>query len=1487
MAVLYFKVQSDWENVVKLRNEITKLENQLKSFGKNTPEHQIKIVETQLGTAREEFTKITTEAAKAGAAIDNDFKKKIFDASQSVNDFTEKIIAQKSVVKDIEADVKKLGEAYRIALKNNSPSTSIKLDEYRAAKRALDEEKAALFGLTQEQAEARLSVKRLRDEYALFREDAGDSTEAIEQIKGSLVGLGKNVLGAIGVGVGVKEFVSQMVKVRSEFQAADTAIQTLLGSKEKADALMSKVREYAKISPLEFSDVTQATQMMLGFNIEVEKIPGFIQAIGDVSMGESEKFNSLTLAFSQMSAAGKLMGQDLNQMINAGFNPLQIMADKTGKSIAQLKDEMSKGAISAEMVQQAFIDATSAGGKFYQMSENASKTIQGQLSMMQDALDAAFNEMGQASEGFIMKSIQLTTSLIENYETIGKILIGLIATYGAYKTATLAALVIEQARNKTLLANIAATKAYTIAQTALNAAMKANPYVLLATAVVGLGTAMWALRDSTTAAEKATNRYNAVIEEQNKKEQERKQSIESLIDTIQDHNKAEGERLSAFEKLKSEYPDIFDKYTTETEFLKEILKYKKLIAKEDNKRSMETDEEQLRIETLKLREYENRKKQGIRLVDLNGNGWAETNIDDAIKAQLAVVNKAKAKISSSSTKTYLEGIKEMKDEDITSVLDDITQSLQILGKSGNDAIAIVSSLGGEFTKEQLSSIKSALETEQNTRKNKTTYQQDLAAAKADWEKAKAGYEALIKDQDATSEQRKKAREEMQAKEKAYKNLGGDTTGKTTKEADKRLEQQQKLDDQLLSLRRQNQQDEINLMGEGTEKKLKQIELDYQKELDAIKKQEEEWKKAQGGKLTQEQTESITISYVLAGVKRDKSTESATNAQIEAERQAMNEYLKEYGDYMEKRQAIADLYNEEIAKATTEGERLSLGKKMKEELAAVDDEAQKKTSVITKLFDDMSKKTVEDMRAIADEAGKMLSYLNSGEFKTDENGEGLFGLTKEQFEILSKSPEKLESIKNEITNVRNEADAAEPALKKVANGLKDIFSSGGDSKKLKDALSSIRSGLNEVMQTAGFLSDSLSSLGDSLGMGALSGIAEGISTAMGVVDSTMKGAEAGAMFGPIGSAAGAALGAVSSLASAIAGIHDRKNEKRIQKLQDQIDVLDKSYEKLGNSIEKAYSKDASGLIEDQNKLLEQQKVLIQQQIREEQDKKKTDNNRIKEWQEQIEDINKVIEENKEKAIDAIFGEDLQSAIENFADAYAEAWANGEDRATSAKDTVKKMMQQMVTESIKAAIQSSSAMEEIRKKLLEFYTDNVLSGWEQEYIYTMAEQLQRELDQQFGWADSLMGGSSTTSQTATGKGFETMSQDTATELNGRFTALQISNEEIKNLTQITNDWLAKIYAQLNGTAVPDISSENRNIVEESYSPTVSVTFPDGKLEALTAEVVTVRSIVDEVRTLHANAALERQTISENTTVLAKNSPKILSNTNEIKQEVKNKL
>ena len=1128
----------------------------------------------------------------------------------------------------------------------------------------------------------------------------------------------------------LKALGSEIIRVRGEFQAADTAIQTLLGSKEKADALMSQVREYAKISPLEFSDVTQATQMMLGFNIEAEKVPRYLQAIGDVSMGDTQRFNSLTLAFSQMSAAGKLMGQDLNQMINAGFNPLQIMADKTGKSIATLKDEMSKGAISAEMVQQAFIDATSAGGKFYNMSENASKTINGQLSMMQDAMDSVFNELGQKSEGVIIKGIQTTTSLIENYETIGKVLAGLVATYGAYRTAVM---LVTAAESKHTIVEIGLTNARVLArkvQLALNASMLTNPYVALGTVIIGLTATMLALSDSTTIAEKAQKRFNDEQDKMIQQETDRKNQVESLIRIIQDETETELAKISVYEQLQKLSPAITGAYKLEELAVLDLAEANKLLNKERDTNTYDSyirniDESTQRLK--KLREDNGRligvsPSTGIPLTVNNNKAIAEE--EERIKLLQKALENFKRKLSKSTTDT---------------------------------------------TKEEI--------------KNKSY-----------WEKQKKEAEAA-RDALAVSEKNSKKWNEytkqiQEAQEQIDKYSNPNEKDKST---DNQLKQQEKLIDELLSLRRQNQQSEIDLMKEGSEKKIAQINLDYDNEIAAILTKEKEWKDAQGGKLTKEQIVEIRTALVNSYVKREQSTSNVNKEQLEEEKRAMNEYLKEYGSYQKKRQAITAIYNEKIAKATTKWERLSLAEGMKKELADVDNEAQKSTSIITRLFDDMSKKNITSIRAIADEAEKFLSFLERGEYSSDNS----FGITKEQFDVLRKSPDQLKAIKDEIANVRREADQMETSFNKVSNGLKKVFTSESDAKKLKEGLAEIEEGMNEIMQAGQFLSDTFSKLGDSFG-GVFGGIAEGFSVAMDTVSSAMSGAKAGSMFGPIGASAGAAIGVVTSLAGAIAKIHDKKNEKRIQRLQDQIDTLDKSYEKLDKSIQKAYSNDASRLIDQQNKLLEQQKVLIQQQIREEQDKKKTDKDRIKEWQSQINEINEAIAENKEKAKDTIFGEDLKSAIDNFANAQAEAWASGEDRAESAKDTVKKMMRQMVTESIKAATESSGAMEKIRDKLKEFYADNVLSGWEQDYIYNMAEELQKEIDRQFGWAESLMKDKveepekeEDISENTLKGAYAKASQESIDLLAGQTGAVRILLEDIRGGMQPIRDQMKLIY------------------------------------------------------------------------------------------------
>lgn len=1479
MATLYFKVSSDYDEVIRLRKECEKLEAQLKKMDVNKSPAAAKALETQLASARQQMMGLVTEAAKAGAVMENGFKKKIYDASQTVNGLSEKIIAQRAVIKDIEFDVKRLGDAYRTALKNNPIGASGKLAEYNAARKALDEEKAALFGLTQQQAEARLSVKKLRDEYSLYKKEAGDT---VEINNGLSMSWGK-MLGVIGGATALKSLASQIVRVRGEFQSMQTAIETMVG-KDVASGLMAQLKEMAKISPLTLTDMVNAEKMMLGFNIQAEDTVRYLQALSDISMGDSVKFKSLTLAFSQMSAAGKLMGQDLNQMINAGFNPLQIIAEKTGKSIATLKDEMSKGAVSAEMVQQAFIDATSAGGKFYQMSENASKTINGQLSMMQDALDNAFNEMGQASEGVIMEGIQLTTTLIQNYETVGKALVGLVATYGAYRTAVMLATI---ATSKHTIAEVALTNARIIARKAqllLNAAMLTNPYVAVATVITGLVATMWALYDSTTAAEKAQERFCQKSSEMKNKEEERKKSLESLISTINDETTATVARADALNKLKSEYPDIFKKYVDEKGHITDLIE----LWKEYNDQASVSSRES---------------KQ--RMVE---------NIDAQIAVTQNNLNTAKANSDWGSVKKYREQLESLQKE------------------------------RAKWVKEVLTDVNRELSVKEEAPK---TYAEDYEQARKDWEEAKKELEKIEAEKDKfTSEQYEKAKKRVETTEKAYKNLGGVTSDKpikdAQKEAERQKEEQQQLAEELLQLRRTNQQEEINLMDEGSEKKCRQIELDYQREIDEIRKQRKKWEDAQEGKLTSEQREVLGSRASNAMQSREKGLAAITDTENQAAIEANERYLKNYGTFMQKRQAITDEYTRKISEATTQGDKDILQKEMEKALSSLDLEKLKQGINWELVFGDLDKVSKESLNKVKQQ---LRDFKNSEEYKNmavdqkkviDEalnniqstliDKGGLLADLPEQLSELAKAQEELSQAQEEYNEaMRSGTDAQkEAATKKLNDAQKRQQNAQTNVQKATDKTTSNLITLSNVITQLGSNSEmSLSQIGNLAGD---------------VVDVFT---EAGSKIGGIIGAAFSLLDAIGtqgldgfvdslfgSVFRAVGGIWDTLtfgligNKESDPYLKDDLEKLTISNQDLKASLDNLAEKmdesavaDATGLYEQQKKNIEEQMANTKEMMQRSaaaysngflgiggthsSNKKINDAMSAEDWK-RVSDAagvsvtsandfwNLTSEQMYNVANNAT---DLYSKIKQYADdgyqnasqymdSYIEYWKQLDeledtyrekltdisfdtirdefkdqllDMESDAEDfaeNFEKMMQQAVVESMMSDTYAKR-LKEWYKNFANSMTDGTLSSSEQSNLKSQWDQMvsdalaeRNAIMQAMGWE-----GSSSEQQSASSRGFGTeMTHEDAGELSGRFTAVYESNLRIETAEQ---------------------------------QQTVAITELRGSISALTAQATGMYNIADETRTILANSYLELQQIRENTEDSAKYLKDIKTDIAEVKR------
>ena len=1131
---------------------------------------------------------------------------------------------------------------------------------------------------------------------------------------------------------------------------------------------------------------------------------------------------------------------------------------------------MKEGKVGFKEVEQAFKNMTSEGGKFANLMENSAGTWPQRLSNIEDTLFQKMNEFGNKYKEVFEFGIATAEDLVESLDDVLSVMGGLIAAYGTYKAALITAAVAQKAVG--FVESIRLIGMYrkelglaTAAQQVFNVASKSNVYVTLLAALVGIGTAVYMFTKRTNEATVAQETLNSV----NKKADEEFSKQAATVDRLSGVLKSETSSLGQKKKALSDLQAIIPSYNASLDEEGKLINnnteaIKAYLTQLEKQIRMKTAEKELTELYEKKRTQEKRQKEAIANYNEAKSLYNSSVTMTGSALQNRRVNTGVAVFSQNSAINN-----QLKDN-----ANKAKKELDSVNKELGETVSAITELEKEIEKSSLSDKKEATQSSiskevENTTKRIKTLKQEIAGLRSGKLQAEEGktVESIISAKEKELQSAEKTLETLTgvsnkdvSRENATTLAGGKLSDLERKQALERAKEAVDLENQI-------EQARIDAMADGGDKILAQRELNNKKEMQAIDQAKEEYiqKEIQRQKEIFDATEelkakknpkykkrsfdssTVTVNSSSFDILKENTDKRQVQEDLNAQREAMNAYLAEYGTYMQKRQAIIEQYQDKINKATTEGEKLTLGKQRDRILSGIDEQANKTISAVSQLFGDMKDKTLKDLEDINVAGQKALEFLKSGQWDEQKGKE--LGITKENFETWSNDPEKIKAISDALVNNRKAADDLQPAYKKVADGIKDAFNAGNDSKKLEEALARIKNGLNDIMQVGSFLSDTFSSLGDAFGNDTFTDIADGINVAMDAANSAMQGAQAGSAFGPWGAAAGAAIGLVSSLASSIAKIHDKKNEKRIQELQDQIEVLEKSYERLGNSIEKAYSKDASNLINQQNKLLEQQKVLIQQQIREEQDKKKTDNDRIKEWQQQIEEINNLIEENKEKAVDAIFGEDVKTAIEDFASAYAEAWSNGEDRAESAKDAVKNIMRQMVTESIKSAIQASGSMEKIRQKLQEFYADNVLSGWEQNYIYNMAEELQKELDKQFGWADSLMKDDSKEQQSASGRGFGTeMTHEDAGELSGRFTAVYESNLRIETATQ---------------------------------QQTIAITELRGSISSLITQAQGMYNIADETRTILANSYLELQQIRENTGEIIKPIKQIQKDIEEVKR------
>lgn len=1554
MATLVFRVSAQYDEVIKLRTEISKLEALLKKMDVNKSPAAAKALEAQLAAARQQMMGLVTEAAKVGATMEHDFKNGIYNASQTVNNLSANIISQRGVIKQLQNELILLKDKYRETIKSGGDTTGMS-EQIKAQTAKLREQKDALFGLTQQQAEARLSVKKLRDEYSAFKEEAGETAEVNERMTLSLT----KVLGVIGGAAALKGFVSDLINVRGQFQQLEIAFSTMLKSKEAADKLMTELVDIAAKTPFDLQGVAQSAKQMIAYGSSAENVGDELVMLGNVAAGVGSQLSEIAYLYGTLRTQGRAYAVDIRQFAGRGIPIYEELAKLLGVTKDEVSGLVKEGKVGFKEVEQAFKNMTSESGIYYNLMQEQSKSLTGQISNLKDAWDSMLNKIGKETQGIASTGISTIKSLIENYETIGKILAGLIITYGTYKAACIAVTAVQALHTAGINALTVAERIHygwlvltEKAQRLLNATMLANPYVLLVTSVGALCVGMYNLYSSFDDVNRLSVKLQNEIDNLKDKTEQNNNTIREYLPIAKDAKESTEKREDAINKLKKAFPDYFKSLSIETSKNYDVADAVAASNEEYRKRLV-------LMEKLARQRYEEAKANYEKNQPKNGN--------------------------------------------------------------------IPSVMGGTTGYSQTSMSTQDL-----------AYVKQLKAA---WDTAKDAVKEYSKINSKAKTNRGPSRESSNIdKNNKNTNLGNKQFNSIHEHAQKisEIERKQAIEraKEAEELENQVEQARINAMADGSDKTIAQREYDNKKELEAIDRAKEEYiqkeiqrqkeifdakedlRAKQNPKYKKRSFDSsnITVDSSSYDLLKEYTEKNQIQNEVNAQKEALNEYLKNYGTYQQKRLAISQEYSDKINKAQSEGERLSLQASMDDALSKLDFEQIKGNMNWEDVFGNLGDMTISQLERIRQQLRNMLSDGNLGleEYKTaveqidkintaivEKNDEvkntlGLIlPMTQRRKEIemeVAEAERTVNSLMHEMMEMQNslnqqrESVAGYLQTSGISVGAKDIITSNFDNilsqigglfgedsdiyknvkksfddiagserklttttqklvkaqndeygarTKLNNFLTSFGNKLQAISDIMSLINSNIQSLPDlfsQLGVDMSSDFGKGISdlanasqSASNFIKDAMSGNFVGALSNGIGAVKGILSGFNNILGLGIGKGNVEYVTELTEKLTDSNDRLRDSIDRLKDKMDESAGGEAIKNYEQAKDAQEQLNRQTLEILKAQMSYTGAHHSNAYYWGEAIDgnaatssriydSINKSLIEwlktnpNANYSISSVNSYEDMFKLTPEQMAYirdynreiwneitdigkydkSEYWENYADLAGQLENLTEQInenLTQVSFDSLRDSFMNTlldmdadaqdfadDFGEYMMKSLLNYQLGDVfdedLKKWYDDWAQMMSGQNGNLTDDQMNelkdrWEDMVdealsmrdsiaditgYKGGSEEQQSASSKGFETMSQNAADELNGRFTALYESNLRIETSEQ---------------------------------QQTVAITELRGNISALTAQAVGIYNIADETRTILANSYLELQEIRENTGYSAKYLKDIKADIAEVKR------
>lgn len=854
-------------------------------------------------------------------------------------------------------------------------------------------------------------------------------------------------LTAAFIGVqGVQGFVKKVYDVRSYFQDIESSMEVFLGSAEKAAAFTQDLKDYAYYNMFEFSELADASKQLIAYGQEVEKISGkggILDKLSNIATATKQPLMDLVNLYNRAKNIGTVDSHGLQSWAAKGIVVKDVLKEM-GK-------QANTASITFEELDEVLTHVTSEGGMFYGIMDKMMPNLSASFGQLQDNLDAMWNEIGEKMQGPFTKALDLAGILVDNYEKLGKTIMSLIATYGSYKAAVMVATAIDKMKAMSLIEVSAAERVHYMwlvmqekAQKVLNKTMLSNPYVLLATAIMGIVTALMLWKKNTTDVTDAIATANTEMARE-------RDELDKLYNVAKDETKSKEEKAKAIAQMNSKYGDYLDNLISENASVQELATSYDTLRKAITNKYLEQVKEQTVGE--KAAAYNERQADvNERIAKIIGNSGISSNAQGALTAEVEKYLNDDSK-GKRSALTLHEGIKSLFDKygvqagfwDNGQLYDELiklTGSKDRLAEAEKAFNDFAEGYGGAMEKVEDAGDGAA----DKTGRTVADIVANIKTAEAEIKRlqTKAKSEGLT---DSEQKQLTSQTQGLSALKQEYKRFTGIEYGnkkqnnidakddafykKLVKDEEKAIRSYY---DQIADL-------EITLKNEGDARvlanmrhqhELKQRAIEEQFQLDTEKIEDREREKyrannngsAEGFDFAKVKESDPDVANAVAEAERKKNeAKLAEDKRYDVEQQIfeknraqrefdnMNAYFREYGDYQDKKLAVERAYAQKIAEATDKWHKASLEKQREEELGEIALEEEMKEKSFLAWTERLAELSLTQLASLLEQAEAELaaSDVNADEDKIRRLQAQIAKLKKEIKDYQAKSTPKQDAI----------------------------------------------------------------------------------------------------------------------------------------------------------------------------------------------------------------------------------------------------------------------------------------------------------------------------------------------------------------------------------------------------------------------------------------------------------------------------------------------